>query len=298
MVLEARITELSHSQRERLAYIEFRLYFMGEIKRADLSHRFQIASAAATRDFALYKELAPENLVLDGTTKSYRIATNFAAIFSHPRERVLTALSQGFGEGVGEPTGPLIPCEMPSTLNCPDLNVLAAVSRAINLKRPISVRYYSKNSGLATREIVPCALVDSGLRWHVRAFDRKNATFGDFVLTRMVEAVVLETAAGANELAERDTQWTRIVDLTLVPHPSAKEPDVIAMDFGMTNKEVRIQVRAAMAGYLLRRWFVDCSPNHSINDLACCLWLKDSLVLYGVQSAVQAPGYVSPERSK
>jgi hypothetical protein len=45
-----RVESLSHAQRERLAYIDFRLYFFGEIGRPDLIDRFGVAPAGATRD--------------------------------------------------------------------------------------------------------------------------------------------------------------------------------------------------------------------------------------------------------
>ncbi|HUX65502.1 MAG TPA: WYL domain-containing protein, partial [archaeon] len=54
--------KLSQTQRERLAFIEFRLYFLGEVGRTDLMQRFGVAPAGATRDFALYKELFPNNV--------------------------------------------------------------------------------------------------------------------------------------------------------------------------------------------------------------------------------------------
>ena len=36
-------------------------------------------------------------------------------------------------------------------------------------------------SGKTQRVIVPFALVDTGLRWHVRAYDRKRNGFRDFL---------------------------------------------------------------------------------------------------------------------
>ena len=49
------LAELTQSQRDRLAFIELRVRFVGEIRRQDLVARFGIQSAAATRDLALYK---------------------------------------------------------------------------------------------------------------------------------------------------------------------------------------------------------------------------------------------------
>ncbi|MGB0849016.1 MAG: hypothetical protein ACPGSM_19940, partial [Thiolinea sp.] len=46
-------TKSSLAQRERLAYIEFRLFFLGSVGRQNLIERFGIAPAAATRDFTL-----------------------------------------------------------------------------------------------------------------------------------------------------------------------------------------------------------------------------------------------------
>ena len=47
-----KISRTSLAQRERLAYIEFRLFFLGDIRRQDLMERFSIAPAAATRPYS------------------------------------------------------------------------------------------------------------------------------------------------------------------------------------------------------------------------------------------------------
>ncbi|PZP57297.1 MAG: WYL domain-containing protein, partial [Azospira oryzae] len=44
-------------------------------------------------------------------------------------------------------------------------------------------------------------------------------------------------------------------------------------------------------GYFLRKWNVDCSPDHRLRGPEYRLWLKDPMVLYGVENAVLAPGY-------
>src|SRR5471032_1258002 len=77
------VERLSHAQRERFAYVEFRLYFMGEIGRPDLAARFGVAPAGATRDIAMYRELAPQNIDFDNSSKTYRISSAFAPIFEH-----------------------------------------------------------------------------------------------------------------------------------------------------------------------------------------------------------------------
>ena len=292
-----RVESLSHAQGERLAYIDFRLYFMGEIGRPDLTGRFGVAPAGATRDLALYREIAQQNIEFDGSNKIYRIGKAFSPLFDHASQRVLSALALGFGDGVNGATQPLLSCESPTALSNPKMDVLAPICRAIHAKRPVAIRYHSMSSGESERVIVPFALVDTGLRWHVRAFDRKSGEFRDFVVTRIKAPTLVDEEPKANERPDNDIQWTRIVELDLVPHPRLVRPEIIKMDYGMTDGSIRIRVRAAVAGYMLLRWSVDASPDHSLKDEQYRLWLSDPLALYGVENAKLAPGYRAPATS-
>ena len=101
----------------------------------------------------------------------------------------------------------------------------------------------------------------------------------------------------ANERPDNDIQWTRIVELDLVPHPRLARSEIIKMDYGMTDGSIRMRVRAAVAGYMLLRWSVDASPNHSLTEEQYRLWLSDPLALYGVENAKLAPGYRAPATS-
>jgi hypothetical protein len=291
-----RVGSLSQAQRERLTFLEFRLYFMGEIGRPDLSARFGVAPAGATRDIAMYRELAPQNIDFDNSSKTYRVSSEFAPIFEHPPQRVLSALSLGFGDGVGGEPRSLLPCEFPAILSCPRMDVLAPICRAIHAKRPVAIRYQSMSSGESERVIVPFALVDTGLRWHVRAFDRKSGEFRDFVIARIQNPIILNEEPTAHERMDADIQWTRIVELDLVPHPRLTRPEIIQMDYGMHGGSIRLRVRAAVAGYMLLRWCIDSSPDHSLKEEQFRLWLKDPLALYGVENAKLAPGYRVPDR--
>lgn len=291
----ATIQNLSQAQRERLAYIEFRLYFLGEARRQDLIQRFGIAPAVSTRDFAQYKEIFPNNITFDNKSKSYVYGEDFSPAFEHLPERVLSALTQGFGDGVNLVGGSLLTCELPLALNHPSMAILAPVTRAMHQKKAIKLQYKSYSSGASKREIVPFALVNDGLRWHVRAFDRKRQDFIDFVLTRMDATSVIEDGMLQNhELPSADIQWNRIVELDLVPHPNQDLPEIVESDLGMKDGVLHIKVRAATAGYVLRQWLVDCSPKHSLQGKEYRLWLKNHLALYGVSNAVLAPGYEIP----
>lgn len=293
------LVDLTQPQRDRLAFVELRVRFIGQIRRQDLVMRFGIQSAAASRDLALYKELAPGNIDYDSKAKSYVLGQRFQRVFDFPSERVLSWLTQGFGDGEPMRLKAWVASESPSQLTHPDLDVLASVTRAIHQECPLSIEYHSISNGRTKREVVPFALIDNGLRWHVRAFDRKSQEFRDFVITRVRHPVVLKgQLVAAHEMSDQDIQWTRIVELELVPHPDQPRAEITEMDYGMRNGVLRMKLRAATAGYILRKWSVDCSPDHSLRGHEFRLWLKDHLALYGVKNAVLAPGYRAPDQNK
>ena len=285
------LTELSAAQRQRLAYIEFRVWFYGEVARKDVLQRFEVATAAGTRDMALYKELAPGNVSYE--QKSYRYQPGFVPLFTHEVDRVLAALTSGFGAGEPVSTGEQLSHAVPARLNQPRLDTLATVTRAIHSGHVLQLTYHSMKKGAGPRTIVPHSLVDSGLRWHVRAFDRTKGNFRDLVLTRMERIRPLADALPLTppEHISADRQWNQEVALNLVPHPAHPHAKTIERDFGMQHGCLPVKLRAALAGYVLRQWQVDCSPDAALRGPEFRLWLADALPLEGVSSAVLAPGY-------
>jgi len=296
--LTADVQKAGGAQRERLAHVDFRLFFLGEVSRADISGRFDVAPAVATRDLARYRTLAPSNARFDGSSKTYRTTDNFRPLFEHSMDRALSALSKGFGDGLGGSASGLIPCEYPSPINRPAIEVLAAITRAIAGRRVLSVSYVSSSSGTTEREIVPLALADNGLRWHVRAFDRRTSSFRDFVLTRVKGVRVLSENPLPEESSNRDVQWSREVDIEVVPHPDFPRSELAALDYPMTDGVLRIRAKAALVGYVLRRWSIDCSENHSLRGPEYRLWLRNRSALDGVESAFIAPGYLPKDGSR
>lgn len=295
--LKSREAQLSQTQRERLAFLELRAYFAGELRRGDIESRFGIKPAAVSRDLSIYREIAPDNLDYDPAGRRYRPTSAFKPVFAFHAERVLAWLLQGFGDGLDLGLKQTAPCEGPGQLVRPDMGILAAITRAMCAKRALRISYLSLSSVSKKREIVPVALADNGLRWHVRAFDRERQRFGDFVLTRIAKAQELDGEVGEHEQLGADEQWARIVDLELVPHPGIQWPKAVEADYGMEGGALRIKARAALTGYALRRWSIDASPNHSMDPASHHLWLRNTPTLYGVESASLAPGF-QPVRSQ
>lgn len=288
------LEDISQAQRERLFHIDFKLRFLGEVSRADLVNRFGIKAAAATRDLSLYKEVAPGNLEYDTKAKIYTAATKFSPLFTCSQSQALSALSQGLGDDYLGTHQALISTDTPTQLNLPHLDKISAVSRAVYRGIPLQIDYRSLSSGVTQREIVPHALVDNGLRWHVRAYDRLRDKFSDFVINRISDVCPLVDAKfGSKETKDADIQWNRIVEMHLVPHPKLTHPETIEYEYGMQGGHLSVQVRAAVAGYVLRRWNVDCSAEHSLEGPEYHLWLSNQPTLYGVENLNLAPGYDS-----
>ncbi|SOY78679.1 conserved hypothetical protein [Cupriavidus taiwanensis] len=281
---------MSQTQRERLAFLELRAFFTGELRRGDIEARFGVKPAAASRDLSLYREIAPGNLGYDPAGRCYRPTEAFEPVHEFHAERVLAWLLQGFGDGLDLDLKRAAPCEGPGRLIKPDLGRLAMITRAMCARRALQISYLSLSSGPSRREIVPVALADNGLRWHVRAYDRGREQFADFVLTRIAKARMIEGEVAEHEMLQSDEQWARIVDLELAPHPGIAQPKAIEADYGMQGGVLKIKARAALAGYVLRLWSVDSTADHRLDPSSHHLWLRNPETLYGVESAAFAPG--------
>lgn len=288
----SQIAQLPQATRDRIAHIDFTLLFKGEAVRADLVDRFSIAAAQATKDFTMYRELAPGNIEYDQKLKLHKRGQAFEPLFDYDVVRTLATISQGYGDGFTGKVKPPLACEAPYHLNKPSLSIVAKVTEAIHKGKALRITYVSLSSGETTREIVPHTLVDNGLRWHVRGYDRKHNEFRDFVLTRIKAAVVLEDSRLSEaELETQDRQWNRFVELELVPHPRIEHSEAIELDYGMTEGVMKVEIRAATAGYMLRLWNVDCSKEAQLKTPEFHLWLKNYQTLYGVGNLAIAPGF-------
>lgn len=286
--------DIPHTQLLRLNFIEFRLLFAGEVGRGDLMRRFGIKEAAATKDFTAYRGFFPNNIEFDQSRKVYRPTKEFSPslISGRPQKTLLRALVHGTGDDFSESVDPLVPCELPVRLYETRLDTLAAVSRCIYSGGVLRIRYLSGSGSTKKRDIVPFSFAGNGLRWHVRAYDRLKGRFGDFVINRIVAAESLDETAKASERRENDEQWNRMVRLEIVPHPKTKNARMLEIEFGMENGLLECRVRAALVGYVLRLWNVDCTADASLKGREYALWLRNRATLYDAENAEIAPGYV------
>lgn len=289
-----RATEhIAYAQRERLAFIEVRSYFCGDLTRAHIEERFGIKPAASARDLIAYRVLAPHNLQYNAAQRCYQPTVAFRPVFKHTPAHVLHWFRSGAGDGLEGGSAQTIPCETAQDLVQPNLDMLATITRAVTAGLVVEVRYLSLTSGASTKRLAPLALADTGFRWHLRAFDQEKNRFADFVLTRIERARPTQETIPESQRLSEDGQWNRMVPLDLVPHPGVGYPAAIEADYGMTHGHLALRVRAPFAGYALKRWSVDCSTDHRLSPKSHHLWLRNAEVLNGVESAILAPGFTA-----
>ena len=294
-----RATEhIAYAQRERLAFIEVRSYFCGNLTRAHIEERFGIKPAASARDLIAYRALAPHNLQYNAALRCYRPTAVFQPVFEHTPARVLHWFRSGAGDGLEIASAQAIPCEAAEDLVQPNLSMLATITRAITAGEVIEVRYLSLTSGASTKRLAPLTLADTGFRWHLRAYDQEKKRFADFVITRIESARPTQEPIPEPQRLPNDVQWNRMVALDLIPHPGVTHPAAIEADYGMTDGHLALCIRAPLVGYALKRWSVDCTADHSLSPKSHHLWLRNAEVLHGVESAILAPGFTaSPDTS-
>jgi hypothetical protein len=287
--LNPHLIGISQTQLERLFFIDFRAQFVGKVARADIVARFGVKEAASTRDLALYRSIVPRNLALEASTKAWLRSDGFQPLFSHRADQALTALAEGLGDDAVASLGPLMPVARPLRLNRPDVSVLATVTRAIAGARQLRITYHSLSSGCTERPVSPFALVDTGVRWHMRGWDHLRGRFADFVLTRIEAATLLPASAPPEASPGRDDGWIKTVALDLTPHPGLAHPGAVAFDYGMEAGKLSVSLRAALVGYALQHWNVDATEDHRLDPLRHQLWLSNASDLAGLAALAIAP---------
>jgi hypothetical protein len=273
------MNDIKWGARQRLQHIEVMAYYTGIITRSDLARAFGISDAAATKDLKLYNELAPDNLIYRHPVFGFVPSDSFQPQFSGlaPAE-VLPMIAANLATANGPYGDQLlygIPAEsLPLPARLPTHEVLAQILRAIKQGRKLRVSYHSlsgrevDSGNEQERVLEPHALANTGLRWHLRAYNEETYDFRDFVLSRFTAAKMLPEAAESS--AQYDDDWSEIVTLQLSPHPQldAQKRARLLIDYENEEGQIEVPVRRALIGYLLQRLAVDTTADHSMNPNA------------------------------
>lgn len=146
-------------------------------------------------------------------------------------------------------------------------DIIRPLVAAVRQQRRLDVEYLSVTSAdTEGRIIAPHTFVNTGLRWHVRAFCERSNDYRDFVLSRFRGEPELQDDK-ATQTREQDTAWNTEVTLVLKPDPRLNDAkrQVIGQDYQMENGELHITTRGALVQYTLHSMqvntkFLDGNP--------------------------------------
>ena len=264
--------DLGYAQRERLRFIEASLLWEGSIRRQQVSQVFNVSLNHVTKDLRRYEEAFPNNILFDHRRQLYVPGPRFKTHLTSRDPREYLALQLARAESGTNVVAPLLAgwdtvptCTVPSPPNAVTESVLRAIVRAITESTAVDVHYHS-STGLAPaqRRLWPHALMHTGSRWNVRAWDRERERFVDFVLQRMEQprSVAKPRPVDASE----DIDWVQSVRLRVVPSPAlnAHQRALVVRDFGMTpgkrGPAWEVELRRCLIRYFARQYGLDREP--------------------------------------
>lgn len=267
--------KIKWNTRQRLQYIEIMAFYSGVVTRSDVAAAFDISDAAATKDLKLYGQLAPDNLFYRQNVFGFVPGPDFKPVMADLSPVTVLPMIAANLPSTSGPYGQNliygIPFDtLPAPSRLPHRDVLAQVTRAIRHRRKLQINYrsLSDREHNEARIIEPHSLVNTGLRWHVRAYNEDSFDFRDFVLSRIQAAEMLE--AEAESSAEYDEEWVETIELKLAPHPKLAErkQQNLLLDYGAESDSIQLVVRRALVGYTLQKLSVDTTADHSLNPNA------------------------------
>ncbi len=243
----------------RFDFIEQLAWWEGQINASHLMAKFNITRASASNILKEYRAKYPDNLTYNASTKACLPTKTFTAHCDlHKFDFYLNAIAS---ENTDTKLT-LCAFEVAAPLRNIHAEQVRPILKAIREKLAIDIGYISLSSpDYLDRIIEPHALIFDGLRWHVRAYCRKNQAFRDFALSRFNGQAVFE--GKATHSAEQDQRWQTLVDVVIQPDPrlNAKQQAIIANDFQMQKGIKTINTRAALVNYLLLRLRIDGYKN-------------------------------------
>jgi len=247
----------------RYRLIEIVAQWEGRLTTNHLCNSFGIGRQQASKDINAYiTDIAPGNLEYDRQLRGYKPTAEFKPVLTSgiadeylhvlDRNQDISHTFEGLDLGAAHTSVLQVPTRHVEP------EILRAIIQASREQRRLEIAYLSLSSPIAEERIIdPHTLVFTGLRWHVRAYCEKNRSFRDFVLSRFRGTPEIMDKALVS--AEEDERWQTRINIILTPDTrlSEAQSDIIAADYGMSNRELSISTRASLVEYALQALNVD-----------------------------------------
>lgn len=244
---------MSSHPKSRHYFIELLSYWQGSVNSSQLIQQFGLSRQQCSAALKEYQQLAPQNLAYSNTQKAYIPTLQFNRLFINDDVNDYLHWLQT-QQIISEPIGKAISCK---TLALPARQVTPAVMRgiveAIKKGFRLDVEYVSlSNPNDQGRVIAPHSFVNTGSRWHLRAYCEKSASYRDFVLSRFRGKPYLLDKS--QHTSAHDTAWNTQVTLLIKPDQrlSTAKRAVIEQDYQMQNGQLTLTTRGCFVNYLLQ----------------------------------------------
>ena len=262
----------------RMKAVELLAYWEGRVVTNRLVAWFGISRQQAGHDIKRYiTERNPKSLVYSPSSKGYIPSISFKPVLTQGHVNEYLDMISGIeGETFSitvESSEHLAAVQIPDRSVKPE--VLRTVLKACRASHNLEVTYSSMNNPVPHQRIIsPHKLIYTGFRWHVRAYCHTRRNYRDFILSRIQTPV---SVVGEFVTNVADTLWHESVTLSLIANPSLSNDQrrLVEQDFCMFEGQLIIEVRKALAHYVLQRYQAGISADE-INQV-----FKHPIVLSG-----------------
>lgn len=230
--------------------IELLVYWEGSVRPGELSHYTNITRQYASRVMKEYIKNNEAQLVYDSREKHYIATKQFSPRYITGNANEYLNWLMGYNTSLVAPL-PTQAVTLPTRHITPAF--VRPIVRALREKRRLDVDYSSiGNPDKDGRIIVPHHLVQTTLRWHVRAWCEKNQDYRDFVLSRFQGTPQLLDKSSKDDT--EDVGWQTQVTVILAPDARFNENQraIIEREFGMERGVLKITTRGCLVHYLLQ----------------------------------------------
>jgi len=243
-------------KKQRLRAIEIILYWHGRLNTGDIIKAFGISRIQASKDIKTYITMFAGNMYYNLTDRAYLKGNPFKLYLTTGNidEYIdhISRMSEPYDGMSIERIAPHYRALKPS--------VAGAVLQAIKAKQGLLVNYGSMRTPEGNSRIIyPHSLVDTGFRWHIRAYCNRRGEFRDFNLGRILDTPEILKDRPEEACVDHDSLWNEAITLALRANPALSEAQqrLIEMEFGIEQKTLLVPTRACLVHYALQRYQIN-----------------------------------------
>jgi len=243
------------AKEQRLRAIEIVGYWQGQMNSRSLVEAFGISQNHANLDIKEYKSRYPKNFIYNASKRTYLRSDSFKL---HLSEGSIDEYINHVSRMTSQMHTSIERLAPHHTQLKPD--VVAPILDCIRLQKGLSIQYASMNRPKGTeRTIYPHSIVDTGFRWHVRAYCEDRKEFRDFNLGRILGITEQVGSAPTCAMVNKDKAWQKMVKIKLRANPNIPDNQrlVIESEFDMKRNSLIVQCRGCLVHYMLQRYQID-----------------------------------------